>query len=338
MEEKKTKTGELLKLENLSVSFKTNRGPLKAVNDVTLSIGENESLGLIGESGSGKTTLATAIINTLPLNADVGSGKIRYQSRRFNEIDLLQISKKKFREVLWQDIAMMFQASQSSFNPVKKIRVDFMDTFKAHNKDISDKEIMERSRELLEMVMLDADKVLDSYPHELSGGMKQRALLALALLLDPKLIILDEPTTALDLLTQEKVVTLLNRLKEKYSFSYLFITHDLSIVTELADTVAVMYAGRIVEKAPVADFFKNARHPYSVGLIQAIPRLSMKNTKLYSIPGSPPDLIEIPSGCPFAPRCERRTEKCVQEMPPLESDGNPKHVFACWHPVNGGEL
>ncbi len=336
--EDKNKNNELLRIENLSVSFKTNRGPLKAVNDVTLSIGENESLGLIGESGSGKTTLATAIINTLPLNADVGSGKIKYQSRRFDEIDLLKISKKKFREVLWQDIAMMFQASQSSFNPVKKIKVDFMDTFKAHNSGIDEDEVMERSKELLEMVMLDSEKVLNAYPHELSGGMKQRALLALALLLDPKLIILDEPTTALDLLTQEKVVTLLNRLKEKYKFSYLFITHDLSIVTELADTVAVMYAGKIIEKAPVEDFFRNPKHPYSVGLIQAIPRLSMTNTKLYSIPGSPPDLIEIPVGCPFAPRCERRTEKCVEVMPPLESAGNPLHEFACWHPVEGGEL
>lgn len=335
MEEKKN---DLLRIENLSVNFNTNRGPLKAVNDVTLTVGLNESVALIGESGSGKTTLASSIINTLPLNARISSGKIQYHSRKFNEIDLLKTGKKRFREVLWEDIAMMFQASQSSFNPVKRIKFDFMDTFKAHNRKIDEKKIMERSVELLELVMLDSKKVLNSFPHELSGGMKQRALLALSLLLDPRLIILDEPTTALDLLTQEKVVTLLKILKEKYKLSYLFISHDLSIVTELADTVAVMYAGRIIEIASVEDFFRNPKHPYSLGLIQAVPRLSMKNTKLYSIPGSPPDLIEITEGCPFAPRCSRKTDQCVEEMPPLESVDHAKHKVACWHPLKGGEM
>lgn len=324
---------ELLRIENLSVNFSTKRGQLKAVNDVSLTISQDESVALIGESGSGKTTLASAIINTLPLNARLISGKINYHSRKFNEVNLIKIAKKTFREILWVDIAMMFQASQSSFNPVKKIKHDFIDTYKAHYPSTDENTIIEKSEELLELVMLEAKNVLNSYPHELSGGMKQRALLALSLLLNPRFIILDEPTTALDLLTQDKIVNLLNVLKEKYKLSYLFITHDLSIVTELADTVAVMYAGRIIEKAPVKEFFRNPKHPYSVGLIQAVPRISIKNTELYSVRGSPPDLIEITNGCPFAPRCDRKIDKCVRQIPPLESIDNHEHKYACWHPV-----
>lgn len=213
--------------------------------------------------------------------------------------------------------------------------MDFIDTVKAHDSSKSNEEILKKSRELLNLVMLDDEKVLNSYPHELSGGMKQRALLALSLLLDPRLIILDEPTTALDILTQVKVLILLNELKEKYGFSYLFITHDLSLVSELADVVVTMYAGRIIEKAPVKEFFKNPKHPYSYGLIGAIPHLSLDQNELISIPGSPPDLIEIKAGCPFAPRCDRKLPRCTQEMPGLVSSKNKAHVYACWNPIDG---
>lgn len=330
MENKKA----LLVIEDLSVEFKTKRGPLRAVSDVTLTVHENESLAVIGESGSGKTTLATAIVDILPLNGSVTAGSISYLDEKGSH-DLLRLTKAQFRRLLWSDIAMMFQASQSSFNPVKKVRMDFIDTARAHDMKWNEEEIIARSRELLGLVMLDGDRVLNSYPHELSGGMKQRALLALSLLLEPRLIILDEPTTALDLLTQDKIVLLLNRLKKRYGFSYLFITHDLSIVTELADTVAVMYGGKIVEVAPVRELFKDPRHPYSDGLIRAIPRLSLESTELSSIPGSPPDLVELNSGCPFADRCPRRLDRCITEMPPLESDGEPSHRFACWNPLKG---
>lgn len=325
---------ELLVIDGLSVAFKTKRGPLKAVSQVSLTVHEDESLAVIGESGSGKTTLATAIVGVLPSSADITSGTITY-IKDGERLNLLKAPAGKLRQVLWKDIAMMFQASQSSFNPVKKVRMDFIDTVRAHDPGVGEKAILEKARELLGLVMLDADRVLNAYPHELSGGMKQRALIALALLLEPRLIILDEPTTALDLLTQDKIIHLLNRLKGKYHFSYLFITHDLGIVAELADTVAVMYGGKIVERARVRDLFTNPRHPYSHGLIKAIPRLSLEHQKLESIPGNPPDLVTINPGCPFAQRCPRRLDRCITEMPPLTPSAQPDHVFACWNPVEG---
>lgn len=330
-----TKEKTLLDIQNLSVAFKTKRGSLKAVNNASLTISENESVALIGESGCGKTTLSTSIVDILPLSATVTEGKILFHQEDGKTVNLLDLKKSKLRQLLWSQIAMMFQASQSSFNPVKKIKMDFIDTVKAHNPRKSEQEILKKSKELLKLVMLDADKVLNSYPHELSGGMKQRALLALSLLLEPRLIILDEPTTALDLLTQEKILVLLNELKQKYGFSYLFITHDLSIVSELADVVVTMYAGRIIEKAPVKEFFENTKHPYSLGLIRAIPKLSVEHNELISIPGSPPDLIATNNGCPFAPRCDRKLPRCSEEMPDMVSSENYEHVYACWNPNNG---
>lgn len=326
----------LLEIENLSVHFKTERGPLKAVTDASLTINHNESVALIGESGCGKTTLATTIVDILPLNANISNGRILFKKKDGEEVDLLKISKKKLRKILWSQIAMMFQASQSSFNPVKKVRVDYLDTVKAHDSKKSDKEILERASELLKLVMLDDERVLNSFPHELSGGMKQRALLASALLLEPELIILDEPTTALDLLTQQKILYLLNDLKKEHGFSYFFITHDLGIVSELADTVMTMYAGRIIEKAPVVEFFKNPRHPYSYGLIQAIPKLSLDQEELSSIPGSPPDLVKESVGCPFYPRCFKRLDKCRESMPEMTPAEHEKHLFACYNPIGGG--
>ncbi|PJK16944.1 peptide ABC transporter ATP-binding protein [Chryseomicrobium excrementi] len=328
-------TTPLLEIENLSISFKTKRGYLKAVNDASLVIHEHESVALIGESGCGKTTLSTAIVDILPLGARVTEGEILYKQSDGNTVDLLTLKKKKFRTLLWSQIAMMFQASQSSFNPVKKVRMDFIDAAKAHHPRMTEKEILKKSEKLLTLVMLDAERVLNAYPHELSGGMKQRALLALALLLEPKLVILDEPTTALDLLTQEKVVALLNELKEEFSFSYLFVTHDLSIVSELADRVVTMYAGRIIETAPVASFFQQPKHPYSRGLIDAMPKLALEQGELVSIPGTPPDLIEQTSGCPFAPRCHRKSSLCTEQMPPMTTSQDSQHEYACWHPYLG---
>lgn len=325
----------LLDIQNLSVDFRTNRGPLKAVTDASVTIHENESVALIGESGCGKTTLATAIVDILPLSARISTGKILFHQDHGKVVDLLVMKRNKLRHLLWDQIAMMFQASQSSFNPVKKVRMDFLDTVRAHDSSKSEEVILKKSEELLKLVMLDGEKVLNSYPHELSGGMKQRALLALSLLLDPKLIILDEPTTALDILTQEKILLLLNDLKGRFGFSYLFITHDLGIVSELADVVVTMYAGRIIEKAPVKEFFENPKHPYSYGLISAIPHLSLEQNELISIPGSPPDLVEVRVGCPFEPRCNRKLPRCILEMPDTVPCENREHVYACWNPIDG---
>lgn len=328
-----SKNNNLLKIEDLSVHFGTQRGPLKAVSDASLTIKKNQSIALIGESGCGKTTLATTIVDILPLNATVSNGRILLVNDDGKEVDLLTMKKKNLRKIMWKEIAMMFQASQSSFNPVRKIKYDFIDTVKAHDSSKSTEEILARANKLLKLVMLDADRVLESYPHELSGGMKQRALLASALILEPKLIILDEPTTALDLLTQQKILYLLNDLRAEHGFSYFFITHDLGIVSELADIVLTMYAGKIVEKAPVEEFFKNPRHPYSHGLIQAIPKLSINQVELFSIPGSPPDLVKETKGCPFYPRCKKRLDKCENNMPDMVSNGMPEHTYACFNPI-----
>ncbi|MGE5463962.1 MAG: ABC transporter ATP-binding protein [Syntrophothermus sp.] len=325
------------RIEDVSIAYRTKRGLLQAVSNAFVTIADGESVALIGESGCGKTTLATSIVGALPNAAVITHGKLLYKMQDGGVVDLLQLPKKQMRLLLWQDIAMVFQASQSSFNPVKRVKTQFIDAVRAHDRSQSTKAILQHSRELLEIVMLDADKVLNAFPHELSGGMKQRALIALSLILNPRLIILDEPTTALDLITQAKILELLNRLKKQFGFSLLFITHDLGIVSELSDRVVTMYAGRVVENSPTRDFFETPRHPYSKGLIDAIPRLSMDSSNIYSIPGSPPDMIDIKTGCPFAPRCPHRLDKCDLQMPPLTSLEAENRTYACWNPVTEWE-
>ena len=331
----KTNNALLFQMNNVSIAYNTKRGALKAVQNASFSIDTGESVALIGESGCGKTTLATSIVQALPNAAGITAGEMFYRTEDGKMTDLLKMPKSRIRKLLWDDISMVFQASQSSFNPVCRIRTQFEDTVRAHRKGVSRQQIEAMATELLETVHLDAKKVLDSFPHEISGGMKQRALIALSLLLEPKLVILDEPTTALDILTQEKILKLLRMLKTDKGFSLLFITHDLSIVSELADKVVTMYAGCIVESAPVKEFFSDPRHPYSIGLIHAIPRLSDDEYDLYSIPGNPPDLIDIKAGCPFAPRCSRCAPRCLEELPPLAEVGSD-HYCACWNPASGG--
>ena len=325
----------ILKFEDVSISYKTKRGYLQAVSNASFEVGQGQSVALIGESGCGKTTIATSVVGILPLAARIDGGHVLYRKGDGSITDMYSLSRKERRILLWKDIVMMFQASQSSFNPVRKIYTQFLDTVKAHESGKNDREILERSRELLEMVMLDPDKVLYSYPHELSGGMKQRTLLALTMILNPRILILDEPTTALDLITQEKILRLLNDMRRRFNFSLIFITHDLSIVSELADKVVTMYAGEVVETAPVRAFFTHPLHPYSDGLLKAIPRLTTSSDNLFSIPGNTPDLIDRPSGCLFHPRCAYADEKCSQCRPCttyLED-----RSFSCFHPAGGDE-
>lgn len=322
----------ILKFEEVSISYKTKRGYLKAVDKASFSLAEGESIAMIGESGCGKTTLATSVVGILPLAARIDGGKILYRKSNGEVVDMLNLDAKKRRVLLWKDIVMMFQASQSSFNPVRKIVTQFIDTVKAHDPKCSESEILEKSRRLLKMVMLDPDKVLYSYPHELSGGMRQRTLLALTMMLDPRILILDEPTTALDLITQERILSLLNDLRDKFGFSLIFITHDLSIVSELADRVVTMYAGEVVENAEVKDFFLDPRHPYSYGLLRAIPRLTGTDD-LYSIPGTTPDLIFPPKGCLFLPRCSRACEECKDSRPSCIEKNT--RSYSCFNPIGG---
>lgn len=316
-----------LSLQNVSIIYGTRRGPVQAVRNVSLDLRAGESLALIGESGSGKTTLGLGIVRLL-VKAAKTDGKIIYR-RDGTEMDVLTLNKQDLRRFRWGECSMVFQSALNAFNPVLRVWDQMQDAAKAHGwKDKA--AIRERAREMLRFVQLDADRVIDSYPHELSGGMRQRVLIALALLLDPQVIILDEPTTALDILTQRTIIELLRKMKEEQQFTMIFISHDLAIAAELADRIATMYAGRVIEIGSSDDIFYRPRHPYTLGLIRAVPKVSGGFEELASIPGSPPDLIDLPTGCKFHPRCPFATDKCKTDEPDLETVG-PEHMAACWH-------
>jgi peptide/nickel transport system ATP-binding protein len=317
-----------LSLRGLSVHYFTRRGEVQAVRNVDLDLREGESLALIGESGSGKTTLGLAIVRLLVKAARITEGSVTYR-RDAMELNVLELDDAAMRKFRWSECAMVFQSALNAFNPVLRIWEHVWDTARSHGWN-NRAEVRERAVDLLRFVQLDADRVINAYPHELSGGMRQRVLLALALLLSPQIVILDEPTTALDILTQRTIINLLAQLKAQHQFSMIFISHDLAIAAELADRVATMYAGRIVELGLVNDMFYRPRHPYTLGLIRAVPTVTGGFEELMSIPGSPPDLIDLPSGCKFHPRCPFATQKCMEEDPPLVEIG-PEHMTACWN-------
>jgi peptide/nickel transport system ATP-binding protein len=321
----------VLSVKDLKLVYQSRRGPVQALRGINFDLMRGETLALIGESGCGKSTLGFALIRLMQGTAKITDGSITLvdgTSRR----DIMQMSESEVRRFRWTDMAMMLQAALSAYNPVLRIQEHFMDTAMAHGlKDRA--EVLRRARRLLTAVQLDADRVLPSYPHELSGGMRQRVLLALGLLLQPKIIILDEPTTALDILTQRSIIELLRQLRVEFNFSMIFISHDLSLAAELADRVATMYAGQIVELCDVYEAFGRPRHPYTLGLIRAVPTLHGSAEELKSIPGAPPDFVHMPTGCKFHPRCAFATERCRQEEPKLE--GTAEHLTAChnWEQV-----
>ncbi len=317
-----------LKVEDLWVTYLAERGKVKAVRGVSFTLRQGETLAFIGESGCGKTTLGLSLIRLLPSTAAVEQGQILYR-RGVEVVDVLDLNEDELRKFRWRDCAMIFQGAQNAFNPVLSIWAQVLDTAKAHS--ISNKkEIRQRMEELFRLVQLEPERVLKAYPHQLSGGMRQRVLIALGLLLHPPLVILDEPTTALDILTQRSVIDVLRDLKSKMDFSLILISHDLSLAAELADRVATMYAGKLVEVASVWDAYYTPYHPYTAGLIHAVPTLAGEREELISIPGSPPDLIDPPSGCAFHPRCPYATKKCRREEPTLITP-SPEHQVACWH-------
>ena len=318
----------VLKVDNLSIVYRTDRGDVKATVDVSFELKSGEAMALIGESGSGKTTISLALIRKLPRNAVVTGGQIFYQ-RNESVQDVLKLSNRQLREFRWNECAMVFQGAQNAFNPVLKIRKQFEDTAQSHG--WTDKAaIRERALSLLQLVRLDPERVYDAYPHELSGGMKQRILLALAVLLSPQVVILDEPTTALDILTQRAIIDVLNDMQRQLNFSIIFISHDLSLAAEMADHVATVYAGQIVELGGVNDVFYQSLHPYTQGLLTSVPTLEHTQDLLQSIPGSPPNLITPPDGCKFHPRCAFADDACVKDSPPLTVDVGA-HLAACWH-------
>lgn len=317
-----------LSVQNLSVEYRARRGMVKAVRDTSLELRHGEALALIGESGSGKTTLGLALVRLHVSAARITQGKILYRHNGA-AFDVLALNKDQLRRFRWQECAMVFQGAQNALNPVLRIEDQILDTAHAHGSE-SDEQVRRRALELLRLVQLDPGRVLKAYPHELSGGMRQRVLIALGLLLQPQILILDEPTTALDILTQRAIIDVLRRLRSELQFSMMLISHDLSLAAELADRVATMYAGRIVEIGLVDDIFYHPRHPYTLGLLQSVPTISGDADTLASIGGSPPDLIDLPSGCKFHPRCPLATDICRQEDPPLLEVGRD-HLSACHH-------
>ncbi len=300
----------LLEIDNLSVRYHTVHGSVHAVRGVTLAVARGQAVGLVGESGCGKTTLARALIGVLPRNAAVTGGAVR-----FDGTDLLTLSADAQNAYRWRRIAMVPQAAMDSLDPVYRVGDQLVETMRLRG-GLSGAQARERAERLLKMVGLEPDR-LRLYPHELSGGMKQRVVIAMALALEPHLVIADEPVTALDVIVQHQVLRTLRELQETLHLSLLLITHDISVVADLCDEVAVMYAGRIVETGSVREVFASPRHPYTMGLRNAFPSLRARTASLVPIEGYPPDLAQPPEGCAFAPRCPFAVERCWTEDPVL---------------------
>jgi peptide/nickel transport system ATP-binding protein len=290
-------TKALLSVENLAVEYLTNDGRrVRAVDGVSFGIAPGETLGLAGESGCGKSTTANAILHILRPPAGIAGGRIV-----FNGQDMVSMRREDLRKFRWRHVSMVFQSAMNSLNPLMRVGDQFIDMLKAHEK-VNKRAALDRAGDLLELVGIDRKRVR-AYPHELSGGMRQRVVIAMALALEPELIVLDEPTTALDVVVQREILQELEELKARLGFAVLFITHDLSLLVEFSDRIAIMYAGEIVETAPAEELFRNPQHPYTLGLMRSFPPLSGPVVPLTGIPGSPPDLSAPPMGCRFHPRC-----------------------------------
>jgi oligopeptide transport system ATP-binding protein len=313
-------------VSGLKTQFFTQDGVVKAVDGVSFHVNEGETLGIVGESGCGKSVSVLSVMRLIPQPP----GKIVDGEVMFDGVDLLHVSDNEIRQVRGNKIAMIFQDPMTSLNPVLTIGRQIGEALELHM-GMNKEESRKRSAQLLGMVGIpEAEDRLDDYPHQFSGGMRQRAMIAMALACNPQLLIADEPTTALDVTIQAQIVELVKRLRDEIGMAIIWITHDLGVVAGLADRMMVMYAGHAVEEAPVKEVYADPRHPYTLGLLGSLPRLDeIREDKLQSIEGLPPDLIDLPPGCPFEPRCVYAIEKCRMETPQLEPVG-PRHRIACW--------
>jgi peptide/nickel transport system ATP-binding protein len=326
----KPATGEVvLDVRNLRTTFNTPIGVVHAVDGVSFTLERGKTLAIVGESGSGKTVLSRSIMNILPRAGLSRSGNVFFEGR-----DFFDATDNEIREILGLKVAMIFQDPMTSLHPVMKIGKQITDVLKMHL-HMSKAEARARAIELLRSVRIpEPARRLGEYPHQLSGGMRQRVMIAIAIACEPKLLIADEPTTALDVTVQAQILDLLGELQREHQMALILISHDLGVVAGRADDIAVMYAGKIVEKAPTVELFRSTRMPYTRALLDSIPRLDHTvGGRLQVIGGRPPDLRNPPKGCRFAPRCTRAAERCVAEEPPLESIGRPDHLAACWFPI-----
>jgi peptide/nickel transport system ATP-binding protein len=319
--------GALLEIDNLSVEFGTERGTLRAVAGVSLSVGASQALGIVGESGSGKTVLSRAVLQLLPRNARV-SGAVRFDGR-----ELFRLSREALRQLRGREIAVVFQDPMTSLNPVLTVGDQITEALREHL-GLGAHEAVARAITLLgQLGIPDPERRSRQYPHQMSGGMRQRIAIAIALSCAPRLLIADEPTTALDVTVQAQILELLARERRARSMAIVLITHDLAVVAGRTDEVAVMYAGRIVERAPTRTLFKHMRSPYTQALMAAIPKLDMPpHTRLTAIAGTPPDPMRLGPGCPFEPRCRYARERCRSEAPKLAGTAEA-HQYACWFPL-----
>jgi len=325
--------GTLLQVKGLKTQFFTQDGIVNAVNGIAYDLNEGETLGLVGESGCGKSVSVLSLMRLIPQPPGrIVGGEAWFQGR-----DLLTMDTEEIRSVRGNKIAMIFQDPMTSLNPVLTISQQVSEALELHLA-MDRKQARERSIELLELVRIpDARDRMDDYPHQFSGGMRQRVMIAMALSCNPQLLIADEPTTALDVTIQAQIIELVKQLKDEIGMAVIWITHDLGVVAGLADRVNVMYAGYIIESADVKDIYGHPRHPYTMGLLSSIPRLDAeRKSKLKPIEGLPPDLIGMETGCPFAPRCDYTIDRCLEENPTLETIARG-HTVACWVDVTGGK-
>ena len=314
----------ILEVKDLNMSYKTIDGNVDAVKDVSFTVKQGESFGLVGESGCGKTSVAMSLLQLQADNGKITSGEIIFDGQ-----NIVNLSEAELREVRWSGISIVFQGAMNSWNPVVKIGEQIREAMREHYPDKTKDENTKKILELFEIVGLE-DSIIDRYPHELSGGMKQRAVIALALSCDPKLIIADEPTTALDVVIQDQILNEIRKVQDVLGLSLIYISHDIAVIAEMTDNMAVMYAGRIVERGPTKEIFANPKHSYTKSLLESTPSVVGDKVKLQSLDGEPPSLISKEKGCTFAPRCPYKDISCNPELDMQLKEVGPNHyVDAC---------
>jgi peptide/nickel transport system ATP-binding protein len=314
----------ILQVTDLKTSFRTDDGIVKAVDGVSFSVDKGQTLGIVGESGSGKSVTSLTVMGLNDKRAATSSGSVLLDGK-----EILGISSSELQQIRGTRLAMIFQDPMTSLNPVKSIGWQLSEAVLVHN-DVTKKAARDRSVELLKQVGIpNAERRVDDYPHQFSGGMRQRVMIAMALINNPDVLIADEPTTALDVTTQAQILRLMKGLQEEYNMAIIMITHDLGVIAEVADDVAVMYGGKVVEQATVVDLFDSPQHPYTWGLLGSLPRLDLKADRLEQIAGQPPSLLRPPSGCAFHPRCEFVFDRCSVDVPPLVSSAGVNHLHRC---------
>jgi len=319
-------TTPILSVDDLKMYYTVRQGEIRAVDGVSFSLDHGGSLGLVGESGCGKTSIAISLLRLLPDNGQIKGGHVW-----FDGMDLVTLPDDQMRKVRWDRISMVFQAAMNSLNPVYRVGDQIIEAMQAHMESITEAEARERVAELFDLVGLQPT-FMDRYPHEFSGGMRQRAVIAMALSCNPDIIIADEPTTALDVIVQDRVLRKLEEIQQRLDMALIYISHDIAVIAEVSDRIGVMYAGHMAEIADSVDIFERALHPYTHALVGAFPSIKGEKKELKTLPGEPPDLLDPPSGCRFHPRCPRALDVCQEEQPPFRDYGGG-HLAACWNPL-----